>query len=580
MADILAYLQAINSAVYGNEVRSSIHDAISKMNTELESSIDTLDTKYSQIETENSTIVETAQTLINSVGKPLQAAYRSEMTDTNYIYVYTGSESGMQTGNWYYYNDGEWVSGGQYNASVMANLVLGTGLRSVVENDVANNLAAGDYAHAEGKTTSASGEASHAEGNGTSAEGNASHAEGIGTVAVGEGQHVFGQYNVEADDDYIEIVGNGNNDEARSNARLLDKSGNEWIAGRLELGPEHTYLDNVKVQRYDIISDYLNSISEVQTVTGSSDHVAISNAANGMSLRSINVEFYPVLNTETDTFELFDSLSINMVGDHTDTYNVVFTDSVGSFYGGIYEPISGRLTVTMVGNSSTWGEMDFSINPNDYIGKRMPLSDCLAGTDGNSQNTLCNVSSTYLYDQSATTHHYIYKDSQEDTYAVVVLPDDTDDSTIITVIGTLEKPVVYDIDPLKIVCNGGTNTVYVDKGTIEEVQFYKDLVAPNIEELRELIDTSSGIQTGYTVEEKAKLQTIAQGAEVNVPAFGVIRIGEVNVSATADQDIVQFVAGDNVTIEKSNSGKAIIFSASLGDDAGGITDAEIDEICV
>jgi len=38
------------------------------------------------------------------------------MTDTNAIYVYTGHEAGYTFGNWYYYNNSAWTSGGVYNS--------------------------------------------------------------------------------------------------------------------------------------------------------------------------------------------------------------------------------------------------------------------------------------------------------------------------------------------------------------------------------------------------------------------------------------------------------------------------------
>lgn len=52
----------------------------------------------------------------NLIGSPLTANTISDMTNTDRIYVYTGSETGYINGNWYYYNDDEWVSGGVYNA--------------------------------------------------------------------------------------------------------------------------------------------------------------------------------------------------------------------------------------------------------------------------------------------------------------------------------------------------------------------------------------------------------------------------------------------------------------------------------
>ena len=94
--------------------------------------------------------------------------------------------------------------------------------------------ATGYVSHAEGAYTTASGENSHAEGRSTKASENYSHAEGVETIADGSCQHVAGKYNV-SDPNKIEIIGNGEYG-ARSNARTLDWSGNEWIAGALSVG--------------------------------------------------------------------------------------------------------------------------------------------------------------------------------------------------------------------------------------------------------------------------------------------------------------------------------------------------------
>lgn len=54
--------------------------------------------------------------LQGAVGSPLVASTVSAMTDTTKIYVYTGSEIGYTSGNWYYYDGSAWVSGGVYNS--------------------------------------------------------------------------------------------------------------------------------------------------------------------------------------------------------------------------------------------------------------------------------------------------------------------------------------------------------------------------------------------------------------------------------------------------------------------------------
>ena len=68
----------------------------------------------------------------------------------------------------------------------------------------------------------------------TTASGDNSHAEGNHTIAAGDNQHVSGKYNIEdSNDTYAEIVGNGTS-YIRSNARTLDWSGNESLAGNID----------------------------------------------------------------------------------------------------------------------------------------------------------------------------------------------------------------------------------------------------------------------------------------------------------------------------------------------------------
>ena len=149
----------------------------------------------------------------------------------------------------------------------------------------------GAYSHAEGGGTTASGNCAHAEGGATTASGFSSHAEGNGTIAVGATSHVGGKNNIgDSYDDvnwpewvsgneyhtgdkckrtvtenevttvtgyicladntdtewdrthwedqagemnFAEIIGNGRSSQSRSNARVLDWSGNERLKGDL-----------------------------------------------------------------------------------------------------------------------------------------------------------------------------------------------------------------------------------------------------------------------------------------------------------------------------------------------------------
>ena len=53
-------------------------------------------------------------TVIGGGGQPTPVSHASDMTDTSKIYLYTGSESGYNSGHIYYYDGSVWVDGGEY----------------------------------------------------------------------------------------------------------------------------------------------------------------------------------------------------------------------------------------------------------------------------------------------------------------------------------------------------------------------------------------------------------------------------------------------------------------------------------
>lgn len=146
-------------------------------------------------------------------------------TDNNFEVLFSNSANdtaetaGVRKDNGFLYN-------AYYSAVTIGNRV--------------NNSDVGLYSLAQGMDVAASGESSHAEGRSTTASGAQSHAEGYNTIANHRSQHVFGEYNISdpstvastAQGTYVEIVGNGTGSGSyRSNARTLDWSGNQWIAG-------------------------------------------------------------------------------------------------------------------------------------------------------------------------------------------------------------------------------------------------------------------------------------------------------------------------------------------------------------
>lgn len=110
----------------------------------------------------------------------------------------------------------------------------------------ASGSSEGNYSVTLGENCVASGVRSYAEGYNTEASGSVSHAAGRSTIANHWAQYVFGAYNIEdpssesssSRGNYVEIVGNGTksgDDITRSNARTLDWSGNEVLAGNLTI---------------------------------------------------------------------------------------------------------------------------------------------------------------------------------------------------------------------------------------------------------------------------------------------------------------------------------------------------------
>ncbi len=142
--------------------------------------------------------------------------------------------------------EGTTVGEGSY---AVGDVVEASGIVSHAEGD--ETIASGDCSHAEGSGTRASGNSSHAEGGATIASGNSSHAEGFYTKASSDYQHVQGKFNIEdAANKYAHIVGNGIDDDKRSNAHTLDWNGNGWYAGKLSQEGTPTGTKDLTTKKY------------------------------------------------------------------------------------------------------------------------------------------------------------------------------------------------------------------------------------------------------------------------------------------------------------------------------------------
>ena len=201
------YLNQIRTAVYGKQVRSAIADGIEEC--------------YNRDTQENPLIVrkEVLATEFNANNNYTKGEFVFYEGD---IYIFTADHP---AGAWKIDNPDAVVI-------TLADAIVEKADKAdtVLETTLSRGRTAGTTV----------GTASMAFGNDVEASGYGSHAGGHQTIANSKYQHVFGDYNiadpntnVSAKGTYIEIVGNGTGSNARSNARTLDWSGNEELAGSL-----------------------------------------------------------------------------------------------------------------------------------------------------------------------------------------------------------------------------------------------------------------------------------------------------------------------------------------------------------
>lgn len=121
---------------------------------------------------------------------------------------------------------------------------------------------------------------------------------GQGLIARSSSQTVLGEFN-RADraqagqrGDYVEIVGNGTSNTARSNARTLDWSGNEWLAGQINANTGNFRSGATSSGNIDITGGYVQRRLPAAPTTGTAYWLAQVAESNGSTNRG-GVYFFP-----------------------------------------------------------------------------------------------------------------------------------------------------------------------------------------------------------------------------------------------------------------------------------------------
>ena len=223
------------------------------------------------------------------------------------------------------------------------------------ETTTANSLAS----HAEGANTTASGQMSHAEGTGSMASGSHSHAEGASTIANHYAQHTFGAYNVAdpstavaaSKGNYVEIVGNGTANNARSNARTLDWNGNEMLAGNLNLagassdinltGNNNTW-DGTNTSLKNVMVGTVNNLNSLQSQIDAFTALQDGSTTGDAELTNIRVGYSgTTYNTAGDAVRGQVSDLHTVTDTHTSQLNAMKTGFDGVVYDSPAEMVQG-----------------------------------------------------------------------------------------------------------------------------------------------------------------------------------------------------------------------------------------------
>lgn len=219
-------------------------------------------TTYEEVESEQYLTARTYVTAGQKSGTTLGSKATAEGNNT------TSSSSSTHA-------EGNATVASSATAHAEGNTTTASGNASHSENSL--NVASGASSHAEGQKNEAGGHSSHAEGQGNSTSASFSHVEGSGNHVADTqiGAHVFGVNSDPTNDTgktvsitlidptggasstvsrtlgkYAEMVGNGDSDNDRSNARTLDWDGNEVLAGKLTVGADPTANLDVATKQY------------------------------------------------------------------------------------------------------------------------------------------------------------------------------------------------------------------------------------------------------------------------------------------------------------------------------------------
>lgn len=194
------------------------------------------------------------------------------------------------------------------------------------KSEILNQYSLGEYAFAEGYNTQSSG--------------TAAHSQNMGTIANSEAQTAIGKYNIEDNNNqYALIIGNGTDDNNRSNAITFNWDGNISIIGNPSLG---THLTTKNYVDTAILNAPYVQLSDINTAIASLSYASENYVNNAVATSTSNLTNYVDNTVATSTNNLtnyVDNLFAQVPAAYVPSiYKDVETFTTGTVTGTIFSP--------------------------------------------------------------------------------------------------------------------------------------------------------------------------------------------------------------------------------------------------
>ena len=238
------------------------------------------------------------------------------------------------------------------------------------------NQSIGSYSHAEGSNTASLGRYSHSEGYQTLSIGRASHSEGEGTIALKDYSHASGRYNKSGNTDSIMVVGNGTDNNNRSDIFYINENSVN-VEGRFDNGYRTyrallTHTDSQSITQTPTYGLIVGETYKIATYVAGDDFLSVGATTNQTEEQFTATGRYPTkwlcgstLTVETPTFivnVLENSFDVEIVWE----FNPYGEGSYGAYFLGDNQRFQREKTSIVTSPITPYGFAPFAIQPTIY----------------------------------------------------------------------------------------------------------------------------------------------------------------------------------------------------------------------